>query len=104
MNPLHNINKKTKINCYNLRSSRTGDEVPNQIVVEMLTDKGRRSVFKSYNTIIAVIDEIGCVTLDKNSWDCSVTTGKYRNQFLGENIVETRKKIKQGIYTLADLN
>jgi len=98
------INKNVQVNVYNLKSPRTGDEVPNQFVVDVMTDKGRRSVFKSYNTIIAVIDEIGCVTLDKNSWDCSATTGKYRNQFLGENIAETRKKIKQGIYTLADLN
>ena len=103
MNPLHNITKKTKINCYNLCSSRTGDEVPNQIVVEMLTDKGRRSIFKSYQTIIAMIDEMGCVTLDKG-YRQSVTTEKYLNQFLGNTKPERRKLIKQGVYQLADLN
>jgi len=54
--------------------------------------------------VIAVIDEEGNVTLDRYKWDYSVTTGRYRNQFLGEDIRETRKKIEQGIYTLADLN
>lgn len=103
MNPLHNINKKTKINCYNLRSSRTGNEVPNQIVVEMLTDKGRRSVFKSYQTIIAMIDEKGCVTIDSN-YRQSGTTEKYLNQFLGNTKPQCRKLIEQGVYTLADLN
>jgi hypothetical protein len=37
-------------------------------------------------------------------WDSSVTTGRYRNQFLGEKLAETRKKIKTGEYTLIDLN
>lgn len=103
MNPLHTINKNTKINCYNMRSSRTGDEVPNQIVVEMLTEDGRRSVFKSYQTIIAMIDERGCVTIDKN-YRQSTTTEKYLNQYLGNTKPERRKLIKQGVYTLADLN
>jgi hypothetical protein len=44
------------------------------------------------------------VTLDENSWDCSKTTGKYRNEFLGEGIADTRRKIKDGTYELADLN
>ena len=43
-------------------------------------------------------------TFDKDSWDYSVTTGKYRNQFLGENKAETLKKIKSGEYKLAKLN
>ena len=103
MNPLHQINKNTKINCYNMCSSRTGDEVPNQIVVEVLTDKGRRSIFKSYQTIIAMIDEVGCVTLD-NGYRQSATTEKYLNQFLGNTKPERRKLIKQGVYQLADLN
>jgi len=44
------------------------------------------------------------VTLDRDNWDYSRTTGKYRNEFLREGIADTRKKIKSGEYALADLN
>jgi|TARA_R100000479_G_scaffold54981_1_gene26072 hypothetical protein len=54
--------------------------------------------------MIAKISNVGKVFLDKNYWDYSTTTGKYRNAFLGENIAETRKKIKSGEYILVDLN
>ena len=56
--------------------------VKNQFIIQ--TDKGL--VFQSYNT------------------DYSVTTGKYRNQFLGETKKETEAKIKSGEYILTDLN
>jgi len=46
----------------------------------------------------------GIIYLDKYSWDYSVTTGKYRNEFLGEGIAETRKKIASGEYILTNLN
>jgi len=42
--------------------------------------------------------------LDRNNWDYSKTTGKYRNIFLSETKKETERKIKEGIYTLTDLN
>ena len=79
---------------YNLTSDRTGREIPNQIV----TDFDNGSVFKSYDSIIAVKYK-GRVYLT-DAWNYSVTTGKYRNQFLGENIAETREKIKNGTYKL----
>ena len=44
------------------------------------------------------------VFLDKDRWNCSRTTSKYRNQFLGETINETREKIKNGTYKLKNLN
>lgn len=88
-------------NCY---SPSTGNEVANQFIIRQRTGRGIREIFQSYRSVIAVIDENGCVTLDRDKWDYSSTTGKYRNQFLGEDIRETRKKIKQGIYALADLN
>ena len=34
----------------------------------------------------------------------NLPNGKYRNQFLNEGIVDTRKKIKSGIYVLTNLN
>ena len=82
----------------------TGDEVANQFVITIDTDKGRVRVFQSYNSVIAMRDENGKITLDENKWDYSQTTSRYRNQFLRENTAETRRKIQQGIYTLADLN
>lgn len=81
---------------YNLTSTRSGREVPNQIVTEF----NNGSVFKSYDSIIA-IKYNGKVYLT-NDWDYSATTGGYRNQFLNENIEETREKIKSGIYKMLD--
>jgi len=43
------------------------------------------------------------IILDSYYWDYSRTTGKYRNQFLGEGIADTRAKIESGEYKLADL-
>ena len=80
------------------------DTVKNQFIISVSTKKGYKRIFQSYDTVIAVIDENRQVWLDRYSWDYSTTTGKYRNQFLGENIAETRKKIKSGAYKLANLN
>ena len=86
--------------------------VPNQFII---TDEGRgalgnftkREVFQSYATVIAVRtfwpDETR-IELDRDAWDYSVTTGKYRNIFLGEKKPETERKIKSGEYILTDLN
>jgi hypothetical protein len=82
-------------------TSRNGNKVANQFII---TTK-RKIIFQSYNSIIAMRSlNTNKVTLDKNYWDYSVTTGKYRNDFLGEGIAETRKKIKSKEYKLADLN
>jgi hypothetical protein len=74
--------------------------VKNQFVLEI---NGNR-YFQSYNTVIAKIDTKGKTYLDKDSWNYSRTTGKYRNMFLGENIDQTRKNIKNGTYKLINLN
>ena len=74
--------------------------VPNQFCIR--TENG--TYFQSYDSIIAYRDNEGKITLDKISWDYSKTTGKYRNLFLGENKKETERKIKNGIYKLANLN
>ena len=83
----------------NMQSSN-GNDVPNQL--KIYTEQGK--YFQSYNTIIAFRPIHGKVQLDRNKWDYSTTTGKYRNQFLGEGIAETRKKIASGEYELVDLN
>lgn len=88
-----------KIKVRNLRSSN-GNLVPNQFVISI---GNHTRVFQSYESIIAIIED-GLVTLDVNLWDCSRTTGKYRNIFLCESIEETRRKIRDGIYNLENLN
>lgn len=80
-------------------TSSSGNKVANQFII---TD-GNIEYFQSYNTVIAK-KQNGKVYLDKNSWDYSMTTGKYRNQFLGETKKETEAKIKSGEYKLVDLN
>jgi len=84
----------------NFKSVRSGREVANQF--RIFTDKG--CYFQSYNTVIAFKPFSGKIQLDANSWDYSVTTGKYRNEFLSEKKKETEAKIKSGEYELVDLN
>jgi hypothetical protein len=77
--------------------------VKNQFIIT--TDRGE--VFQSYDSVIAVrLHRVydTKIVLDVNKWDYSVTTGKYRNIFLGEKKADTERKIKTGEYTLADLN
>ena len=82
----------------------TGDAVPNQFIITINTNKGTKRIFQSYDTVIAVKDEDGKITLDENNWDYSQTTAHYRNNFLCEKTADTRRKIKNGIYQLANLN
>lgn len=58
-------------------TSSNGNDIPNQFIIH--TEDGE--FFQSYNSIIAFRGG-GRVLLDKDTWDYSVTTGKYRNQFL----------------------
>ena len=88
---------KTKVQ--NMTSSN-GNNVPNQFEI---TDEKGNIFFQSYNSIIAV-KRRGKVELDSRYWDFSKTTGKYRNQFLGETKKETEAKIASGEYILTDLN
>jgi len=80
-------------------TSPQGNKVANQFII---TDKGDE-YFQSYRSIIAKRSN-GKIYLDDVFWDYSRTTGKYRNEFLGEGIAETRKKIKSGEYILTNLN
>ena len=82
-------------------TSSKGNKIANQF--EIYDKKGR--YFQSYNSIIAFINNKGQVYLDEYYWDYSVTTGKYRNIFLGDyGIEETREKIKSKEYKLKNLN
>jgi len=93
-----NINSRN-IKVLNMMSSQ-GNKIPNQFVIA--TPEG--SYFQSYNSVIAFINNEGRVFLDKNKWDYSTTTGKYRNIFLGENKRLTEKRINNNNYVLIDLN
>lgn len=96
--------------------SAAGNPVANQFVISgavviLPDDTYTGELFQSYNSVIA-LKAYDCnntgntfrVFLDERFWDYSVTTGRYRNQFLGEGIAETRKKIESGEYTLVNLN
>ena len=83
----------------NVISESSGNAVANQFIIKSKDTE----VFQSYDTVI-VKQTRRKTYLDRDKWDYSATTGKYRNQFLGEGIAETRKKIKSGEYKLTDLN
>lgn len=71
--------------------------VKNQFII--IDEENHKTIFQSYDYIIAIIDNKGKVTLGKN-WDYSTTTGKYRNMFLNETKKETQKKIDSGEYII----
>jgi len=84
-------------------TSNKGNDIPNQFII----NTPNATYFQSYKTIIVKTTfENGdrVVYLDQDSWNYSITTSKYRNQFLGEDTKTTKKKIKDGIYKLVDLN
>ena len=97
----------------NVVSASSGKAVANQFITVREGSNGlAEEFFQSYDTVIAKKaysnvpgKGLTCfVTLDRRMWDCSVTTGRYRNQFLGEKKAETQMKINSGVYVLADLN
>lgn len=85
----------------NMTSNSSNREVANQFEIR---DGQGNIYFQSYNSIIVKIDSSGKTFLDSRYWDYSKTTGKYRNQFLGETKKETEQKIKKGEYILTNLN
>ena len=92
-------------------TSSSGNQVANQFIIT--APEGR--YFQSYSTMIVYIpnsngagSEIAWthnkVHLDRNGWNYSKTTSKYRNLFLGETTKETKAKIKSGEYILTALH
>lgn len=86
--------KVSNINGHN------NEPVTNQFVIQTIDG----DYFQSYDSVIAYRPKKGKIQLDKQYWDYSTTTGKYRNIFLGEKRKETERKIKDGIYELVNLN
>jgi len=83
----------------NMLSSR-GNKIANQF--EIISPEG--IYFQSYKSIIALIRLNGEIELDKNYWDYSVTTSKYRNSFLNMKTKDIKKAISVGEIVLTDLN
>lgn len=92
----------------NMVSSR-GNEVPNQFVISNAVIKisgkyVKGTLFQSYSSLIAFMYGYGEIIVDKNRWNYSTTTSKYRNQFLRMDTKETKRLIQIGKIKLADLN
>ena len=84
-----------------MTSPRTGAPVSNQFLIH--TKEG--VYFQSYNSIIAFKPHDNRRTqIDSYFWDYSITTTKYRNEFLRESTAETRAKIESKEYLLTNLN
>ena len=84
-------------------TNKNWNQVPNQFIIY---DKETGiEYFQSYAaTIVKNVPNDG-IYLDEHYWDYSNTTGRYRNQYLGDaGIAVTRAKIANGTYKLADLN
>jgi hypothetical protein len=64
---------------------------------------GNEAIFQSYNSVIAKKSN-NKIYIDKNYWNYSRTTSKYRAIFLKETTKETAKKIESGTYILTNLN
>lgn len=89
-----------KVKIEQMRSQR-GNYIANQFLIWA----GNKVYFQSYKSIIAVRDlNTNKIELDRDYWDYSRTTGKYRNLFLSEDKKATEAKIKNGTYKLSRLN
>lgn len=75
---------------YNMESPKSGRPVANQFVIS----DDHRLIFQSYESMIVDIDfGKSTITFGKD-WNYSVTTAKYRNEFLSEYfpaLAETKK-------------
>lgn len=71
-----------------LTSSRSGQAVKNQVVINM--DNGE--VFQSYDSTIAV--KYKGVYYLTNYFDYSVTTSRYLKQFCGKSAKEVKEELK----------
>ena len=92
-------------------TGKNGRAVPNQFVITKADLQHRITTewFQSYKSIIVMritahYRNSVVIKLDRDTWDYSTTTGKYRNQFLGETKKETQAKIDSGKYILTNLN
>jgi hypothetical protein len=81
-------------------TSNNGNKIPNQFIIQAPDGL----YFQSYRTVIAFKPLAGPLHLDRDRWDYSRTTSKYRNIFTGLTTKETERRIKSGEIVLVDLN
>ena len=79
-----------KVSVRNMTSPSTGNDVPNQFIITV----NNTTYFQSYQSVIAKREYGVSIVLDRNKWDYSKTTSKYRNDFLGMTTAEIKKAIK----------
>ena len=80
-------------------TNSAGNKVMNHFIIV----DGDNIFFQSYDSVIVRRTAAG-IELDRDKWCCNATTSKYRNLFLNETTTETKRKIKDGTYTLTNLN
>ena len=89
-----------QVHTTQMTSPRSGAPVDNQFSI--ITPEGK--YFQSYDSVIVFIANSGQVYLDKETWNYSRTTSKYRNRFLNSTTKDIKDAIKSGKYILKDLN
>ena len=80
----------------NMTSVKTGKAIPNQFLIQ---DKGY-IWFQSYKSTIGIVTPDNILLLDKDKWDYSRTTAKYRNAFVAtyfNSKYASRDGIKEGV-------
>ena len=87
-------------------TSRGGNDLANQLIMsdphgETFVSYGSKIAYRSHKQFGKRGEEI---ILDEYYWDYSRTTGKYRNEFLGFGVDECRRRIKEGLIVLKNLN
>jgi hypothetical protein len=75
----------------------------NPIANQFIITDGNSTIFQSYRSVIAKIQD-GKTYLDEKYWNYSNTTSKYRNKFLRLTTKEAEHKIASGEIILTDLN
>ena len=92
----------------NMKSERTDKAVANQFVI---TDNEHNATwFQSYTSVIALVNN-GILFIDRDKWDYSRTTAKYRNSFISEyynseyaSAAGIAAGVKEGKIIMTDLN
>ena len=74
----------------NFKSNKSGNPIANQFKITL---QNGTEVFQSYNSIVA-IKVNGQTFLDRTCWNYSRTTSRYRIEFLNEDTLTTKQKIK----------
>lgn len=75
---------------YNMESPRSGRPVANQFIIS----DDHRMIFQSYDSMIVDIDFANSKVTFGKDWNYSVTTSKYRNEFLDiylPSLADTKK-------------